>query len=140
MDLAIPSGAALGSHMLRAKSNWQAAVSNDPCEESQYGETEDYTVNLGSVGLDENVLGANDIILTYLDGNRFMLRFESDIINNPLTVSVHDVQGRKVIENWVRSNEGVYTYEFDMSYAATGAYLIRLGNEQAGKVKRFIVR
>jgi hypothetical protein len=140
LDLAIPSGVTYGSHMLRAKTNWQAAVSNDPCEESQYGETEDYTVNLGPVGLDENILGANDMLVTYLDGNHFMILFESSIINTPLTVSIHDIQGRKVIENWVRSNEGVYIYEFDMSYAATGAYLIRLGNEQAGKVKRFIVR
>jgi len=140
MDLVVPAGAALGQHMLRGKTNWQAAVANDPCEESVYGETEDYTVIIGTVGLDENILGENDLIISYLEGDRFILRFETDKITKPLTVDVHDIQGRTLISNWVKSTEGVYIYEFDMSYAAPGAYLIRLGNDQSGKVKRFIVQ
>ena len=140
MDLVIPGTAAMGEHMLRAKTNWLAAVPNDPCEETTYGETEDYTVNIGSVGLDENILGSNELIIMSSDDDQFVLRFETDKVTAPLIVTIHDVQGRTLVQNWVRSNGGVYTYDFDMSYAATGAYLIRLGNDQAGKVKRFIVR
>ena len=41
VDLAVPAGAAVGEHRMRAKSNWQAPVPNDACNETTYGETED---------------------------------------------------------------------------------------------------
>ena len=46
IPLVIGDNVQLGEHIMRLKSNWQAAVSEDPCETSQYGETEDYTVNI----------------------------------------------------------------------------------------------
>ena len=49
VDLAIPANAPTGNHRMRAKSNWQAAVPDDACEVTQYGETEDYTVNIEEV-------------------------------------------------------------------------------------------
>jgi hypothetical protein len=46
-----------------------------------------------------------------------------------------------MIENKVESNgEDGYLYEFDMSYAATGVYLLRIGTRKVGIVKRFIVK
>lgn len=38
---------ALGEHLLRAKTSWNAPVPDDACEASEYGETEDYKVNVG---------------------------------------------------------------------------------------------
>src|SRR5690606_37374299 len=42
-DLVIPAGAATGQHLMRAKTNWNNPVPDDACEETTYGETEDYT-------------------------------------------------------------------------------------------------
>ena len=44
IGISIPEDAALGQHVLRIKTNWNGAVPEDSCVETQYGETEDYTV------------------------------------------------------------------------------------------------
>ena len=50
----IPSNALLGQHMMRVKSNYGAYVPDDACEGTEYGETEDYTVNIiSSLGIDD---------------------------------------------------------------------------------------
>ena len=54
--------------------------------------------------------------------------------------AILNVLGQKLIENKVDSNGEGYLYEFDMSYAATGVYLLRIGTRKVGIVKRFIVK
>jgi len=39
----------------------------------------------------------------------------------------------------VDNNGGTYKFDFDMSYAKPGIYLVRLGSEKIGKVKKIIV-
>ena len=46
VDLYVPSDLTLGFHRLRIQTNWQAISSEDPCEMGEYGETEDYTVEI----------------------------------------------------------------------------------------------
>ena len=45
-QMTIPQDAAIGPHLMRIKSNWQAAVPNDACADTTYGETEDYMINI----------------------------------------------------------------------------------------------
>ena len=42
----IPASATLGQHLMRTKTNWAAGVPDDACETTQYGETEDYMINI----------------------------------------------------------------------------------------------
>ena len=46
VEVSIDADAPLGSHLMRVKTNWNGAVPNDACEETSYGETEDYTINI----------------------------------------------------------------------------------------------
>jgi hypothetical protein len=46
VSVTIPISATLGEHLMRAKTNWQAGVPDDACELTQYGETEDYMINI----------------------------------------------------------------------------------------------
>ncbi len=46
IPVTISANAPYGEHMMRVKSNYGAAVPDDSCEVTQYGETEDYTVNI----------------------------------------------------------------------------------------------
>src|SRR5690606_19397062 len=50
MDLVVPSSALIGEHRMRAKANWNGPVPANACEETSFGETEDYTANIGSLG------------------------------------------------------------------------------------------
>lgn len=141
MPLTIPASAAIGEHLLRAKTNYNASVPSDPCASTMFGEAEDYVVNvvLGTaIGLHNNE--PNDLILINKGNNQFVALFEAVNMNETLYISVHNLQGQKVIYNRVQNIGGKYEYEFDMSYAPAGIYLLRLGSENFGKVERFVVR
>jgi hypothetical protein len=60
-------------------------------------------------------------------------------LEETLTVSIHNLQGQTLISNRVPLNANRYTFDFDMSYAPRGVYLLRLGSAGFGKVKRFVV-
>jgi len=141
MPFGIPDIAGLGEHMLRAKVNYNASVPSDPCEATLFGETEDYIVNIvvgTGVGLHNNE--PNDLILVNKGNNQFVALFATVTMTETLFVSVVNLQGQTVIFNRVPNIGGKYEYEFDMSYAPSGIYLLRLGSENFGKVERFVVQ
>ena len=57
-----------------------------------------------------------------------------------LRITVHNMLGQKLVENKVEKSGRIYYYELDMSYAASGVYLVRLGTRDVGKVTRIIVK
>lgn len=134
----VPADASVGQHIMRVKTNWDSEVPLDPCEATTYGETEDYTVNVGATGLDE-YLGPNDIEVASLENDRFLISFETQVFDGNLIISIMNSVGQTVAQNWISPVNGKYTYDLDMSYAATGAYLIRIGDQNAAKVRRIIV-
>ncbi len=139
-NLDIPADAPAGEHLMRIKTNWNAPVPNDPCEASNYGETEDYTVNIVvQTGITE-IYEPNELIIYTMGNNRFSLNFNAVNISEPLKVTVHDIQGRTLINNRVENIDGKYKYDFDMSFTTPGIYLVRLGSDSFGKVKRIVVR
>ena len=126
---------------MRAKTNWNTGVPDDSCEETTYGETEDYSVNIDlSIGLNEGISKRNGMILSYLPENHFSVSYESLNANDDFYITVHNSFGQNVLYNRVYSNDGIFSYEFDMSYAAPGVYLVRLGNDEFGMIKKIVVK
>jgi hypothetical protein len=141
MELTIPDGVNLGEHMMRAKSNWNAPVPDDACEETSYGETEDYMTNLVLfIGVENIPLANTDMIIKSYANNKFEVSLQTNEIDETLIINLHNVLGQKLVENRVNNIDGKYTYSLDLSYARPGAYIIRLGNSQYGKIKRIIVK
>lgn len=140
--LSVSDGAALGEHIIRAKSNWNNFVPDDACQGTQFGETEDYKVNIVSPTLsNESLLLRNsDLNVRYLEGNSFDIFLEDSGYNEALIFTVHNISGQRLVYHKIKSRNGKYAYELDMSYAAAGVYLIRLGNDRFGKVKKIIVK
>lgn len=91
-------------------------------------------------------VGSNNIDTTELmiidKGNRFfdvLLPTTTDF--DRLNITVHNMLGQKLLSNVVKNEDGTgYKYELDMSYAATGVYIVRIGNKNIGSVKRLIVK
>ena len=138
--LDIPYDINLGEHLMRAKTNWSEPVPDDACEPTLYGETEDYTVNVSpTTGITNPTVETNDMIVYNKGNNQFSVKFVPVQLDEPLIVTVHNISGQKVIQNWVRKEGGVYQYDFDMSYAKPGLYLVRLGSATFGKVQKIIV-
>ena len=138
----IPADAPLGEHSMRVKTNWNAPVPDDACEETTYGETEDYMVNVvTSLGLGEDQLLDSQFKIYSADNDYFTIKLITSY-NDLITFSVYDINGKILVFNNIeKTNSNSYVYDLDMSYVAPGVYLIKMGNSTVGfKTGRIIVK
>ena len=141
-SLVIPADAALGQHLMRAKTNWDTTgnvgVPDDACEETTYGETEDYTVNIvTSLGIDD--LNQNsEFSVVSLGNNQFDVNLNSPYVGK-IELTVYNALGQRMVFHRFE-NTGTFNYALDMSYVAKGIYLVKVGNNSFGKVQKIIVK
>jgi hypothetical protein len=142
-ELELPANAPLGEHLMRVRGGdvTFSGDLNDPCSVMEYGSTHDYSVRVidSSISLDDFLLNDARLEIAEQGSGVYRVFLETDF-DRPLRVTVHNLLGQKMIENQVESTGRGYLYEFDMSYAATGVYLLRIGTREVGKVKRFLVK
>lgn len=143
-DLQIPVDAPLGTHILRARGldpTGTPGDPNDPCADMQFGETHDYTVNIvdSSLSIDEFALNESELVVNKLDNDRYEVILRPNGFTDTLTISMHNVLGQQLVRNRVDYNNGEYRHVIDANGLATGVYLVRLGTEQYGKVKRIVI-
>lgn len=142
-EFELPSSAHLGQHLLRIRAGdiTFGGDLNDPCDVMDYGSTHDYSVRVIDSTLDIEDFLLNEANLQISDQGDGVFRvFLETNYDQPLRITVHNLLGQKLIENQVESTGDGYLYEFNMSYAATGIYLLRIGTREVGRVKRFIVK
>ncbi|MDB3937862.1 GEVED domain-containing protein [Flavobacteriaceae bacterium] len=141
MQLVVPDDATLGEHIMRAKTNWNAPVPDDACEETNYGETEDYIVNIvESLRIDDSILANSEFRIISQDNNQFNISL-STLYNDDISFSVYNVSGQVIVFNNISKNSDKYLYDLDMSYAAAGVYLVKMGNSSIGyRVGKIIVK
>ena len=142
-DFNLPEDAALGQHLLRIRAGdtrYEGDL-NSPCDVMAFGTTHDYSVNIIDTELDIEDFILNEAELMVLDeyNDHYRVILETTF-DETLRITVHNVLGQKMLENKVENNGDGYIYDLDMSYAARGVYLVRIGTRQVGKVKRFIVK
>ena len=139
-SMTIPANATLGSHRMRIKTNWNADVPVDACEETTYGETEDYTANItDELGLNESFYAA-DFVISSQDQNYFDLNFKSPSYTNDLPVYVINTLGQTLAYYVLEYNGTGFSKTIDMSYVSSGVYFIKIGSESLNKVQRIIVK
>jgi photosystem II stability/assembly factor-like uncharacterized protein len=95
----IPQDVNLGEHILRAKANWSGDVPADPCIETEYGETEDYTVIIveEALGLIENEFPLNPIMYPNPTDGNISVDLRDNYSN--VIVEITDILGRKIKTN-----------------------------------------
>ncbi|TDI78397.1 MAG: choice-of-anchor B family protein [Bacteroidetes bacterium] len=141
MDLVVPANATLGEHTMRAKTNWNAPVPPDACEVTQYGETEDYTANIGVLGLDDLSIAQADLIVIALPNNRFNISLITSF-DGKASVSVFNMLGQQLSLNNIFKEGDRYNLDLDMSGVSSGIYLIKMGSQEYNifKTARIIVK
>ena len=142
-EFEIPADAPLGEHILRVRAgdtSYSGELS-DPCSVMEYGTTHDYSVVVvdSRISSNDSALIEADLDIFSRDNEIFDVQMRTTF-DEPLRITVHDLLGQKLVENIVEKSLLIYQYELDMSYAAPGVYLVRLGTREVGKVKRIIVR
>jgi hypothetical protein len=141
-QVTIPADAPLGMHSMRVKTNWNSGVPDDACETTNYGETEDYTVNIvTSLGIGETELTNSEFVIYSNDNENFTVKLTTDY-SDLITFSVYDVSGKTIVFNNIDKFDGnTYLYRLDMSHASAGIYMIKMGNSTIGyKTGRIIVK
>ncbi len=134
----IPANANSGEHLMRLRTNWQDPVP-DACSDVSYGETEDYKVNiLTSGGID--VFEGNQITLQTIDNNHFLVTLKSPKYRKDVNIKVYTMGGKEIVNHNLKNRQGEYTYDLNLQYVAKGIYLLRIGNDEAGKIKKIIVK
>jgi hypothetical protein len=149
-DFNLPADAPLGQHLLRVRAGDTSFGGdlNNPCSVLDFGSTHDYSVRItdSTLNIDDFLLNEANLEIVEQSPNpdvrdgiyNIFLETEFD---QPLRITVHNLLGQKLIENQVKNVNGRgYQYDIDMSYAATGVYLLRIGTRDVGIVKRFLVK
>ncbi len=141
LDLVIPAVNAVGQHRMRAKSNWNGPVPNNACDETAFGETEDYTVNLGVLGVEDMAIRNGELLITSTDNKHFDISLISDYEGMGY-ISVFNLLGQELGIKPIGKVDGAYHLKLDMSFAASGVYIIKAGGETTTAIKtaRIIVK
>ncbi len=141
-QIVLPADAALGEHTMRVKTNWNAGVPDDSCNETTYGETEDYMVNVvTSLSIGELEFNGSNMIVYSTDNENFTVKLTTNY-SDLITLSIYDIRGR-ILEsrNISKANNLSYISNLNLSNLEAGMYFIRLGNSTVGyKTERIIVR
>jgi hypothetical protein len=135
VTLTIPESIPTGNpHRMRVKSNWQAEVSDDPCEASQYGETEDYTANMGVLGLEDLTISQGVFKVLTSPNNQFDITLTTEF-DGLASVAIFNVLGQIIAYNNLEKQGDSYEDHLDMSYAHAGIYFVRVGDNSSRTYK-----
>ncbi|MGI9593358.1 MAG: choice-of-anchor B family protein [Patiriisocius sp.] len=129
--ITIPANANTGIRRMRIKTNWNANVPVDACEETTYGETEDYTANI----IDE--LGAADLALVDFDiaPNPAKKNITITASNEPInSVEIFNILGQRILHETFDASG---SKNINISTLNSGMYLIKIN---AQITKRLIVK
>ncbi len=139
----LPEGVELGTYRMRirGKDNNEEGDLNDPCGELAYGRTNDYSVRIfNSLSVEENIFPESELVILEPEQNHFQISLSTEETTEKMAVSVYSILGQKLAENWIENEYGSYVYDLDMSYAASGVYIVRIGNRTGGQSKKIIVK
>lgn len=135
----VPSSALAGTTRMRVSMKYNSAQT--PCESFNYGEVEDYSVNIGQ-GVNP-INSINGITL----GNDLAI-FSASIYPNPvsgdflniemgddreISYIIHDLTGRKVAEGNFKSSSAV-----NVGTLSSGVYLVEISDGQKQFIEKFI--
>lgn len=142
MDLVIPANAAIGEHRMRARANGTGTVSSDACEAISFGETEDYTANIGTLGVEDYEINNSILIITSNGGNQFVASLRTDFEGGVYSAIFNTIGQRVGFSKRVPNFDGTYKLNIDMSNMAAGIYYVRMGGQgtTAYKTSKLIVR
>jgi hypothetical protein len=141
-QLVIPAGAAMGEHIMRVKGSWQTPVSADACDIGDRGETEDYTANIGVLGLADIAISESDLQVVTLPNNQFEVTLVTDY-DKGIYLGLYNILGQEVgFEKKVARINNSYKQNLDLSKMSSGVYLIRMGGHgtTSYKTARIIVK
>lgn len=142
VNLNIPADAEIGMHRMRLKCNFNAIVPANACQATAFGETEDYTVNIGTLGVDDLSISESDFRIVSLPQDQFDISMETNY-DGGVYLGVYNILGQEIAFNkQVPFIDNAYRVKLDMSQMSSGVYLVKMGGQTTTSFKtgRLIVK
>ena len=131
IEAVIPADANLGVHSMRFKSNWNAAVPDDPCEVTSWSEVEDYTITIvESLSTNDYQLEGLRIYPNPVNGD--FVTIKSPIAGDKF-INLFDVNGRKVLSTTLVGDM------LNISSFSPGFYMIEVSVGDSRKVSKLVI-
>ncbi len=126
LPVTISANAPYGPHMMRVKSNYAAAVPDDACEVTQYGETEDYTVNIVESLSIEEIDGSLIKVFPNPSDGIYNINLNGEI----LTFEISNILGQFIKNGKLENGNNM----LDLTNQKIGTYFLKLISN-SGKTK-----
>ena len=143
VDFSTISGVTPGTHRmrLRGEDDDQDGDVLIPCDDLEFGRTNDYTANIsGELGVDDTSFSDAEFIITSSDNKMFDLEFSTTTYTEDLNIHVYNTLGQNLAFYTLEHNGAGYSKSINMSYVASGVYFVRIGDKELNKVQRIIVK
>jgi len=148
INFTVPGSAALGATRMRVRCLYNGNANGvDPCADGDYGETEDYTVNITvstsslALNIDQNnpVWEAN----FYPNPTSDLVTVDLNVAEMEaarITMMVYDVLGKSVIQETYQLESGQHYKKVDLSAFEAGVYTFVLQLNDERQTARIILR
>ncbi len=98
------------------------------------------TVTNTTLGVEDNIVTDSDLIIVNKGNNYFDISLATQQVTDRLRLTVTNVLGQTLLSYGLNNDGTGYKYGLDMSYAASGVYIVRIGNSTSGVSKKLIVK
>lgn len=134
-----PAGNLSDLNGLSSSGNWTLSVFDDT--DADGGFLNAWSLNLcedTSLSAGENIFEQS--LLVVHEGNRqYLVKLPTNTITDKLYMRITNMTGQTILTTDLEHNGGGYEYLLNLSDVASGMYLVRIGNNQEGAIKRIIV-
>ena len=132
-----------GDYIMRVRGkagNFGLGDVTNPCEDLNFGRTNDYTANIsGVLGSSDEIFASTALQVHSLGNKQFEVRFnDTSSFSNKLPITIYNGSGQ-IMAYYTTDNKNGYSKVIDMSFVSSGVYFVRVGTDQLNKVKKIIV-
>lgn len=138
-----PEGSLSDFNGLQSAGDWTLRITDDANQDG--GQLQDWTLQICSDELFDIVTpgftDGSELIIINQGNDQYQLQLLTTQVTERLELTVMNMLGQTLLSRRVDNESGNgYEYNLDMSYVASGIYIVRLGNKDFGSIKRIIVQ
>ncbi|MFC7356368.1 proprotein convertase P-domain-containing protein [Jejudonia soesokkakensis] len=128
---------------LSSLGDWTLRITDDT--NSDGGQLVEWSLQLCddlSLGFEDTLVSDAELIIVDKGNDQFSIQLPTTAITERLNLTVTNMLGQTLLGYRVDNDGSGYNYDLDMSYAASGVYIVTLGtiDGSSGQTKRLIVR
>ena len=112
----------------------------DPCGDLAFGRTNDYTAFFDpALNVEEEAFEDSDFVISTNDNQHFEISLNTGF-EGKASINVFNLLGQQLVYNNLSKEGNQFNYDLDMSYAAGGVYIVKVGRGKSFKTQKIVVK